>query len=636
MSSKIFVFKPIGKGMEFMHPEITLPLSTNKDESSIEDNFIYLGRNLFTAPNWDLPAMKHTQYISRKHVKISVKNGHVFAESTREVGLVFHNNTRCEIGPFELQNGDIICLLGTLKFYGFQLQQKDGIDTPPPANQLTSSQATDKMLDNIAVEVPVLDNSVENTEITTINTNNTIMNNSNNSNNVMEIVLVENPTKNIQIPTTEKNKMIMILEDDNVLQSYVNISDSNNSVTNKSEIEVISDDTQATKRQKIESNLDTNINTSELIFTLVSSNSNDINHIVENDNINQNISNKKVNSKGSMLTRFLRPYECSICCDTMACTITLPCSHNFCYLCITDWASKNKSCPLCYAGFDVQNIVMNKLADNAIQELMEEFGENEELKEWEKRLNSGLDKMKNNINKSNNKNSNNNSITIINNNEKEIFSVTTHVPNPIPPINASRQFVSVPKVARNHGINISHFATLAASKAKPKPSVLSSVIDLTDSQSVTPPNKSDFNIFSSIYSISNTSVPPIQRPPPPTKITIADITLPKPNPNPPIGMVGVVLYSRLFQSVNCCPHCNLIISKEEDPIIIGLYPIHSQNEGQAVSRQSTQQWWVTNCKVWHHIECIADINRNRMSRSEPPILKPVDIMLLDQLTMSEQ
>lgn len=64
----------------------------------------------------------------------------------------------------------------------------------------------------------------------------------------------------------------------------------------------------------------------------------------------------------------LRHYECSICYETMAYAHSLSCGDSFCYSCISDWASQQKSsCPLCQAAFLLPQAILNKTVNSAIR-----------------------------------------------------------------------------------------------------------------------------------------------------------------------------------------------------------------------------------------------------------------------------
>ena len=88
-------------------------------------------------------------------------------------------------------------------------------------------------------------------------------------------------------------------------------------------------------------------------------------------------------------------YECSICCDTMACCHSLsPCGDAFCYSCIADWAKKNKNCPLCSVDFDLKAALPNRSMDSIIREILTADPEKLVLFKWEDRVLQGINRKK--------------------------------------------------------------------------------------------------------------------------------------------------------------------------------------------------------------------------------------------------
>ena len=88
-------------------------------------------------------------------------------------------------------------------------------------------------------------------------------------------------------------------------------------------------------------------------------------------------------------------YECSICCDTMACCHSLsPCGDAFCYSCIADWAKKNKNCPLCSVDFDLKAALPNRSMDSIIREVLTADPDKLVLFKWEDRVLQGINRKK--------------------------------------------------------------------------------------------------------------------------------------------------------------------------------------------------------------------------------------------------
>jgi hypothetical protein len=88
-------------------------------------------------------------------------------------------------------------------------------------------------------------------------------------------------------------------------------------------------------------------------------------------------------------------YECSICCDTMACCHSLsPCGDAFCYSCIADWAKKNKNCPLCSVDFDLKAALPNRSMDSIIREVLTADPDKLVLFRWEDRVLQGINRKK--------------------------------------------------------------------------------------------------------------------------------------------------------------------------------------------------------------------------------------------------
>jgi Ring finger domain len=88
-------------------------------------------------------------------------------------------------------------------------------------------------------------------------------------------------------------------------------------------------------------------------------------------------------------------YECSICCDTMACSHSLsPCGDVFCYSCIADWAKKNKNCPLCSVDFDLKAALPNRSMDSIIREVLTADPDKLVLFGWEDRVLQGINRKK--------------------------------------------------------------------------------------------------------------------------------------------------------------------------------------------------------------------------------------------------
>ena len=86
-------------------------------------------------------------------------------------------------------------------------------------------------------------------------------------------------------------------------------------------------------------------------------------------------------------------YECSICFEPLAhAHSVIPCGDNFCYICIVDWAEKNKKCPMCNATFDVNNLLPNRTVDNLIGEVLKT--DQEKLQAWQQRCEEGIERKK--------------------------------------------------------------------------------------------------------------------------------------------------------------------------------------------------------------------------------------------------
>jgi len=135
----------------------------------------------------------------------------------------------------------------------------------------------------------------------------------------------------------------------------------------------------------------------------VTTNTNDI--IADNDNDTQvnslynddnNITtttvalNRSVSESDVIKNKLERHYECSICLSPMAHAHSVnPCGDSFCYLCITDWATKHTKCPLCQQESDFKLLLPNRLIDNMIREVVSI--DPEALQEWERRVQFALD-----------------------------------------------------------------------------------------------------------------------------------------------------------------------------------------------------------------------------------------------------
>jgi FHA domain len=88
-------------------------------------------------------------------------------------------------------------------------------------------------------------------------------------------------------------------------------------------------------------------------------------------------------------------YECSICCNAMACCHSIsPCGDAFCYCCIADWAKKHKNCPLCNKDFELKASVPNRTIDGIIREVLKANPDPNVLLEWEDRTLQGLNRKK--------------------------------------------------------------------------------------------------------------------------------------------------------------------------------------------------------------------------------------------------
>ena len=99
------------------------------------------------------------------------------------------------------------------------------------------------------------------------------------------------------------------------------------------------------------------------------------------------------NAHAELIKGLLTQYECSICFDTMAGACNLsPCGDSFCFSCIEDWAKNHNTCPLCSGNFQLKFVVPSKVIDNAVREILK--NENDQLADWEKRVEAGNNKRK--------------------------------------------------------------------------------------------------------------------------------------------------------------------------------------------------------------------------------------------------
>ncbi|KAJ5075447.1 hypothetical protein M0811_07417 [Anaeramoeba ignava] len=56
-------------------------------------------------------------------------------------------------------------------------------------------------------------------------------------------------------------------------------------------------------------------------------------------------------------TETLKQFECNICFGIAETPTVLPCSHLFCYSCITQWLQIKQECPVCKEPFTISNII---------------------------------------------------------------------------------------------------------------------------------------------------------------------------------------------------------------------------------------------------------------------------------------
>ena len=89
----------------------------------------------------------------------------------------------------------------------------------------------------------------------------------------------------------------------------------------------------------------------------------------------------KLQQQSSKLSAALSPeMECSICLDHIyQCVTVMPCLHNFCGACFSDYMQKFKVCPTCQE--DMYSVKKNAIMNNIIQKFLEENPEKKRSKE---------------------------------------------------------------------------------------------------------------------------------------------------------------------------------------------------------------------------------------------------------------
>lgn len=360
-----YVLTPFGQGADYLNR-----IEIDTEDENVE---LVLGRNPFTGlsdstrPNF--------QYVSRRHVLITVQNGVVYMQSvSTQPDAVYYNGFPCaQTGPRELREGDCLSLLGVKAYYNYFLSRVQCNTISRQASATSSSAALNATL---TLSEPQLSGnrtqSLGNSSTNGINSNGSSTNGANGGNNVGPMPRADlNKSDDVVILASTIEPHVVPQADAVEVVEVVDLLSPSASGSSSSSAHTV-----AASTSSAGSTADAALPTA--VPKLAPSRS--------SEDITRDIAN-----------RILREYECSICYETIACASSVhPCGCSFCLVCIADWAGQSKtgasanaecSCPNCQGKFAMTNVFPNRLVDNALRAILQNIPQ--ELVAWEERLQQG-------------------------------------------------------------------------------------------------------------------------------------------------------------------------------------------------------------------------------------------------------
>lgn len=361
-----YILEPFGQGAEFLNV-----IKVDSDQENLE---LVIGRNVFTGLSD--ATRPHFQYVSRRHILITVKNGTVFMECVAtQPEVVSYNGYPCpQNTQVPLRANDCMCLLSMKSYYNYRFRAVDDEGKPALQNQTSETERSAAL--NNTLTLSQSQPSANRTQSLGNSTNSNEESKINNIEQREEVIVLVSPAAD-----SAGAEVVDLREDSSS-------SSSSSSSAAVVMVEVLS----GTNTTSVAAALPPPVATAATAAAAAPP-----------------AVMVKVPSEADMMKdivkKLLRQYECAICYETIACASSVhPCGDSFCLVCIADWAAQNKagatsssssavaanvesSCPYCQAKFTMSNVNPNRLADNAIRVILQDVPE--ELSAWEERLQQG-------------------------------------------------------------------------------------------------------------------------------------------------------------------------------------------------------------------------------------------------------